>query len=96
MAAEAVNALTQRVLLLETLSERQSNQIAQMTEQMTIQMKSHQAVHEEVAKIPGNLFSAKIQQIDKLLLPKTYAGEKEQWRMFSTKLISCLGRHTLS
>ena len=76
MAAEAVNALTQRVLLLETLSQQQSNQIGQLTEQMTIQMKSHQAVHEEVAKIPGNLFSAKNQQIDKLPYPKLIRGKR--------------------
>ena len=86
-----IEALTERVLLLETLSNRQSGQLQQMSEQMTIQMKSHQAVHEEVAKMSGRS-PAGNHQIDKLLLPKPYEGEKEKWRMFSTKLISCLSK----
>ena len=30
--------------------------------------------------------------VDKLLLPERYSGDKERWRMFSSKLISCLAK----
>ena len=89
----AVESLTERVLLLETLNQRQAAQIQSMTEQITVTMQSHQAIHEEVKRIPtGGSGSGYKGQVDKLLLPERYHGEKEKWRMFSSKLMSCLGK----
>ena len=89
-----IESLTERVLLLETLNQRQAAQIQSMTDQITVIMQSHQAIHEEVKRIPhtggsGIGFKA---NVDKLLLPERYHGEKEKWRMFSSKLMSCLGK----
>ena len=88
-----VESLPQRVLLLETLNQNQAAQIQSMTEQATVTMQSHQAIHEEVKRLSRTSGNGFKHNVDKLLLPERYHGEKEKWRMFSSKLMSCLGKH---
>ena len=51
-------------------------------------------MHDELKTISAKSggYGGRPGSVDKLLLPERYAGEKERWRMFSSKLISCLSK----
>ena len=90
----SLESLKERVLLLETLNNQQQATIRAMEGQQAVTMKSHEALHQEVRNMADrpagtNTF---VGRIDKTLLPNKYAGSKEQWRMFSSKFINCLGK----
>ena len=91
---EAVNAMNERLLLVETLVQRHIAQFQALSDQQTVQMKSHQSMHEEVKKlvdrVTGTAYATG--RVDKMLLPSRYSGDKSMWRMFSSKLVSCLSK----
>ena len=89
-----LESLTQRVLLIETHLERQQARLQSISDQQTVQMQSHSTLHDEVRNLsarPGYA-TAGPNNIDKLLMPQRYGGEKDKWRQFSSKLISCIGK----
>ena len=88
-----IEALSERLLLVETLMAQQQTRLQSISDQQTIQMQSHQSIHDEIKLIGERKGgSGRPGVVDKLLLPERYSGEKERWRMFSSKLISCLSK----
>ena len=89
-----MESLQQRVLLLEEMTQQYRQTIRTMEEQQSVQMKSHEALHQQFLNMmdrnPG--VSIHSGRIDKTLLPGKYNGEKERWRMFSSKFINCMGK----
>ena len=74
-------ALGQRMLLIETMMQEQVARYQTLTEQQTVQMASHQSMHEEVKKIVDKLASSYATglppgRVDKTLLPQRYSGDK--------------------
>ena len=90
----SVEALTERLLLVETLTQRMQVQLQAVSDQQTIQMTSHQSLHQELQQLSSRVANQGRPNsgIDKLLLPARYNGDKELWRQFSSKLISCIGK----
>ena len=79
------------------MTQQYRQTIRTMEEQQSVQMKSHEALHQQFRDMldrnPGaSIHSLGLGRIDKTLLPGKYNGEKERWRMFSSKFINCMGK----
>ena len=89
-----VESLRERLTLLETVVQQHAGRLQSVSDQQTIQMQSHERLHEEIKGLGGRAGSAggRAGMVDKLLLPERYAGDEVGWRMFSSKLMSCLSK----
>ena len=89
-----IESLTERVLLLETVTQQYRVTLRTLEEQQTLQMRSHETLHQEFRNMGSRSDGAGrfANRIDKTLLPSKYTGEKERWRMFSSKFVSCLAK----
>ena len=87
-----VEALAERLLLVETLLQQTQTRVQTLTDQQTIQMQSHTTLHAELRGIATRTRSGGLGSIDKVLMPSKYGGDKSQWRQFAKKLINCVGK----
>ena len=51
----SVEALTERLLLVETLTQRMQVQLQAVSDQQTIQMTSHQSLHQELQQLSSRV-----------------------------------------
>ena len=72
-----MESLSERLLLIETIAQQHGQRLQTIAEQQSIQMQSHQSMHEEVRRLHGQTTTGGRKTIDKILLPERYAGEKE-------------------
>ena len=88
----AIESLRERLLLVENLLQQTTARNQEITQQQTIQMQSHERLHNELRSLRenGNGIGTHTTRIDKTLLPGRYSGDKEKWRMFASKLSRCM------
>ena len=87
-----LESLQERVLLLETVTQQYRQTIGIMEEQQKVQMKSHEALHQQFLNERSPFATTTTGRIDKTLLPSKYSGDKDRWRMFSSKFVSCMAK----
>ena len=77
---QQIESLTERVLLLETVTQQYRVTLRTLEEQQTLQMRSHETLHQEFRNMGNRTDGAGrfANRIDKTLLPSKYTGEKDR------------------